>query len=443
MGLITKTVKIKWNSRTKKHYEELGYIYTKMGDEFEVKVEDLTKGSEAKVECKCDGCDECLIWTYKNYNKCVKDKRRTYCNKCASRIIVSKKLQKIKTTKTFEQWCIENNREDLLLRWDYELNKCKPNEISFRSNIPRWFKCLVHAEHESELKNLNNIIENNSAKCNKCNSVAQYILDNFPNKKLEEIWDYEKNGDLDPWSVSRSSRIKVWIFCQEKDYHGSYEIRCNDFFNGYGCSYCGNRKTHPLDSLKQDIINSYGEEFFNIIWSDKNTIDPTTIKPNSNIICWWNCPDNKHESFQRSCHNSTVCNYRCPKCIEEKEESILEEKTRLYLKELGYEVLTEHNCTIRPINPKTNHPLPFDNEIVLENGEHLIIEVHGQQHYIIDRLYNKNQKDLEYQQYKDEYKKEQCIQSGYEYLEIPYTAFDKKETYKELIDNKIKEILES
>ena len=41
MGLIIKTVKIKWNSRIKKHYEELGYVYTKMGEEFEVKIEDL------------------------------------------------------------------------------------------------------------------------------------------------------------------------------------------------------------------------------------------------------------------------------------------------------------------------------------------------------------------------------------------------------------------
>ena len=43
----------------------------------------------------------------------------------------------------------------------------------------------------------------------------------------------------------------------------------------------------------------------------------------------------------------------------------------------------------------------------------------------------------------DRYKRIKCMQAGYEYLEIPYTAFDKKETYKDLIDNKIKEILES
>ena len=47
------------------------------------------------------------------------------------------------------------------------------------------------------------------------------------------------------------------------------------------------------------------------------------------------------------------------------------------------------------------------------------------------------EKELHYQQVKDRYKRIKCIQAGYKYLEIPYTAFDKKETYKKLINDKI------
>ena len=36
--------------------------------------------------------------------------------------------------KTFEQWCKENNRFDLLNRFDCELNKVKPSEIGCSSN---------------------------------------------------------------------------------------------------------------------------------------------------------------------------------------------------------------------------------------------------------------------------------------------------------------------
>lgn len=43
MGLISKTVMVRWHSINKKWYESKGYIYTKYKDEFEVKVEDLPK----------------------------------------------------------------------------------------------------------------------------------------------------------------------------------------------------------------------------------------------------------------------------------------------------------------------------------------------------------------------------------------------------------------
>ena len=86
MSLITKTVKVKWNGKTKKYYEELGYKFTKMGEEFEVKVEDLSRGSKAKVICLCDNCGEDLPWSYKVYNECVKEYGRTYCNKCSKKL---------------------------------------------------------------------------------------------------------------------------------------------------------------------------------------------------------------------------------------------------------------------------------------------------------------------------------------------------------------------
>lgn len=445
LGLVSKIVKVKWNRRIKKHFEDLGYVYTKYGDEFEVKVEDLTEGSNVKVECSCDNCKKPLMWTYQAYNKHVKEDGKTYCNECANKLYVGENSRKtkLKNGKSFYDWCVEKNRQDLLDRWDYKLNGCNPKDVSYNTHKKMWFKCKIHPEHKSELKHIASFTngQEGSIKCKQCNSIAQYILDNFLNKDLYKIWDKEKNENLNPWTIDKGSKIKIWIKCQEKDYHGSYETTPNWFSKGARCSYCDGKKVHPVDSLGQYVIDNYREEFLWIVWSDKNKINPFEVSIHSHKKAWWNCPDNKHESYERDCKTSVKLEFRCPKCIEERKESMYEEKTRLYLKKLSYEVKTEHNCTIRPINPKTGHPLPFDNEIVLENEKHLIIEVHGEQHYKTNRLYIKTEEKLEYQRYKDEYKKEQCIQAGYEYLEIPYTAFDKKETYKNLIDNKIKEIL--
>ena len=50
---------------------------------------------------------------------------------------------------------------------------------------------------------------------------------------------------------------------------------------------------------------------------------------------------------------------------------------------------------------------------------------------------------LHYTKVKDRYKRMYAKHMGYEYLELPYTAFEgkNKEQYKQMIDDKIKNIL--
>ena len=455
MGLISKSVKIRWNSTIKKYYEALGYTYTKMGDEFEVDIKDLQKGSNAKVKCICDNCGHNLNPSFNDYNKkIVKENGETYCNKCAMKLYGRESIRKtkLKNGKSFYDWCIENNRQEILDRWDYELNDCSPKDICYSTHNKYWFKCDKHKQHKSELKNIHGFIGGSSGSmdCKQCNSIAQYILDNFPDKKLEEVWDYERNEDLDPWGINRNSNEKYCFICQEKEYHGSYEMSCVNFSLGRRCLYCCcfHGKVHPLDSLGQYIIDNYGEDFLWKVWSGRNKKSPFDYTIGTQQKVWWKCLDEKHGEYLRGCVNSVKYEFRCPKCVEEREESMYEEKTRLYLEELGYKVLTEHNCTIKPINPKTKRVLPLDNEIILKNGKHLIIEVHGEQHY--DYIFfmttkkiakEEAEKELHYQQVKDRYKRIRCIQSGYEYLELPYWVFDNNDTYKKLIDNKIEEIL--
>lgn len=74
-------VKVKWHNTLKKHYEELGYIFTKNGEEFEVFAEDLQPSSGTKVEVVCDYCGEKYYPTYHNFYS-RKDKKHC-CRKCS------------------------------------------------------------------------------------------------------------------------------------------------------------------------------------------------------------------------------------------------------------------------------------------------------------------------------------------------------------------------
>ena len=452
MGLISNTVKMKWYNKTKRWYESKGYIFTRYKDEFEVKVEDLPSGSDVLVDVRCD-CEDCsspylksIKWGY--YLKQIYKNGKYYCKSCAHKLTHYRKRTENKLNnggKSLYNWCIENNHQDILVRWDYELNNYKPNEISYGTHEKHWFKCSRNL-HKSELRDIHGFTtgRQKSLDCKQCNSFAQYLVDAYGINALELYWDYGKNI-LNPWRIDKKSRENIYINCQKHDYHGSHRLSCNAFTIGNGCPYCVNKngKVHAFDSLGTLHPKSIN------IWSGKNKKSPYEYTSLSNQKVWWRCLDG-HDDYYRQISNATKCEFRCPECVKERAESFLQEKVRLYLESLNnnnYTILHEHNCTIIPKNPKskTNNTLPFDNEV---KELKLICEVHGLQHYKLSKWHTQISKqhdtipeyELHMQQVRDRYKKFIAYKQGYNYIAIPYWTDDKIETWKTLINDKIIQI---
>lgn len=63
------SVKMKWSRTNKAHYINLGYKFTKLGDIFEVQVEDLMKSSNVRVDIICDYCGKLYNAPYNKYNR--------------------------------------------------------------------------------------------------------------------------------------------------------------------------------------------------------------------------------------------------------------------------------------------------------------------------------------------------------------------------------------
>lgn len=416
--------------------------------------------------------------------------------------------------KTFYDWCVENNRMDLNDRFDEDKNGCTTKDVGYKSNLKYWFKC-PRGLHESEQTAMYSVTRSVSKKlvCRKCNSVAQFIIDNFGEDYLWSRW--RNDNELSPWDIPHfSTKTKVKLQCTEKDYH-QYEQYARSFSNGDGCPYCINRLIHPNDSLAV----SYPEVIER--WSEKNNKSPWEYSPHSGKKVWFKCPKGIHDDYEQQISNAVEYEFRCKECsLDERRKpndltgmifgrltvkyldaesaqlvgadgrnryrwycecscgnpvlkSVLachltsgkirscgclvqENCSQLQLKVEEYiannhscqKINHEHNCNIIAINPKTNRQLPYDNEVIFDNNQKLIVEVMGESHYKIDLFTIQKAKkhgttpeqELADLQWRDEYKKQYALSQNYHYLAIPYWT-EQDESYKTLIDDKIQSIL--
>ena len=219
-------------------------------------------------------------------------------------------------SKSFYEWCIENNHEDWLELWDYKMNNLSPREVACGTQKKYWFKCSqgIHESEPKSIGNLTNKYRANILSCNRCNSVGQYLINNYGENALELYWDYEKNK-VNPFDITRNSNMEIWIKCQEKDYHGSYKIKCTYLCNGQRCPYCASRKVHPKDSFGQYLIDTYGENALEKYWDfEKNKINPFNLSRSCDKKVWIKCLNvGYHDSYEIKCHNF-YNGYRCSYC---------------------------------------------------------------------------------------------------------------------------------
>lgn len=416
---------------------------------------------------------------------------------------------------TFYDWCIKNNRQDLIDAWDVELNNEDMKSVSIHSKEKYYFK--IEKNMPSILYRLSNIPDkkkkNNDPIKFFYKSFGYFLIKNFGDDAIDKYWS-DKN-DKSPFDYWAGSGSKVWIKCQNCDYHDDYLVKCYGFMYGNRCPWCAGKKVHPLDSFAQYNIDRLGDDFLEKYWCNDNTVDPWAIAPFANKIkvkiqcqhkyyhqyfvtaadfstgidcplcnkkrvhpddslggvhpelvslwsdknkksifeyrvcshekVYWKCESGQHDDYLRAISDVTSNGFHtCPKCSEEKSMSHYQELVSKYLDTLPYHVNHELDCTIVPINPKTNYQLRYDNEVCGINGNNLIIEVHGIQHYEengFHMLASKHsgrtpQEEYEYQKWKDEYKRQYAIDKGYCYLAIPYYDVD-NEKYIDVIDEKI------
>jgi hypothetical protein len=92
--ILDNIVKMTWVNKNKNHYIKKGYVFTKIFDVFEVKIEDVSKGCDKEILVKCDVCGNERYLSYRKYDnnimkggyyacspKCCKNKSKQTCLK--------------------------------------------------------------------------------------------------------------------------------------------------------------------------------------------------------------------------------------------------------------------------------------------------------------------------------------------------------------------------
>ena len=276
------------------------------------------------------------------------------------------------------------------------------------------------------------------------------LVDKHPD--IAKQWAYDKNLDIDINNISPKSGQRVWWTCTQCG--NFYQAKVCAIVNGTGNCVCHSCYLKSLPQVKVDSYvkskGSFAEHYPDLMlqWCyDLNTdIDPTKITAKSNKRVWWHCNKCGHKWHTKVAKRTM--GEGCPYCARHT-KSALQIKIEDYINnKYSYRLLNEHHCTLTCYNPKTGYRLLYDNEVIINDDIHLIIECHGEQHYrICGWTYTQAkdekcapQKVLEYQQWKDNYKKQCALDNGYFYLEISYLDED-NDQYQSIIDSKIHEIL--
>ena len=91
--ILENNIKIKINSKTLKYYTRLGYNCS-YNDIIEIQVNELSKGSQVKINVKCDICKKEKKISYKDYNKNISSGEYCCSSKCAQNKIRKNLIKK-------------------------------------------------------------------------------------------------------------------------------------------------------------------------------------------------------------------------------------------------------------------------------------------------------------------------------------------------------------
>lgn len=148
-------------------------------------------------------------------------------------------------------WCMASGNEEILKRWNYELNSISPKDISRASHQSVWWHCDKHNHnYENEIQR----ITIGKVGCPLC--ANEHRRENFTRYMISQNgsvadrdwmmrrWDFDKNT-VNPSEIPIYYKEKVWWVCPTCG--NSYDMKPSYLKENYlGCKRCNGNKFYFL-----------------------------------------------------------------------------------------------------------------------------------------------------------------------------------------------------
>lgn len=383
---------IKWFTRNKQKYIDLGYKFTKLSDLFCVSVKDLDKNSGTKVEVFCDCCGKSIMTPYRNYNKIVEKSGEYRCRKCNAPYVSEIRINNYAkfALEKFNRMVTNIGCTPLAHIEDYN-----------GYDTPMLFLCPKHGEQKLSIDQLNQ-----GCICPECGKENKANYSRLSKDSVSDIVAF-KNGNhlLNPQDYINYSKKNLIIKC------GS----CGDIFvsslssleSGNGrCKKCALKAlSMSLRASQDEIISDSTQNGICYLTNPQDYVSAT--KKNLKFRC-----SSCGKIFVQSMSHYKRGDTRCAKCIsrvsvgENRIMNVLDNYNVTYICQKKFDDCKDKRC------------LPFD--IYLPDYNYCI-EFDGMQHYRMlsyDTIESFKKRKLH-----DSMKTKYCEENGIHLIRIPYLEY--------------------
>lgn len=286
MIIKDQTVLVKWGTRNKIYYTELGYEYTKMNDPFYVKLEDLPKTSNLIVEVVCDYCNNKYSTSYsllhngKHACSNCSYKKATELRNARNSLKKYNELKEVCSQKGYTLLFSPNDYKGVKMQVDFLCPKHGKKSMIL-DNLLRGHECF-ECSYENRCDNMRHSSSEVESRINSVNGNILLNACEYKNAMVRNLRIKCSCGNVFTTSFSNYIRAEVnrCPKCTQKESCGEVKIR--NFLELYHIDYvqekrfndCRDKRTLPFDFYlpsynmciefdgKQHFESVFGEDSF-------------------------------------------------------------------------------------------------------------------------------------------------------------------------------------